>query len=211
MNNFHLPLKLIFSYLIILLISIIIYKEIIIPSTPDQIINSKLGLLSWSATIYTPLAAYILYDGWKHQIKENRKEKFIINYLSEIDYVREILSSMIINYDDLKEISSITHKIESLRQKIHSKHLESSKILKTFLPDNHLHKLIDNEFKGRSELIKTYWEDLIHVFKNFNEESKQSFIKKYTTGEFKDGIIIYYTNNISKPVCDYCYTLLKNF
>ncbi|MFA3599867.1 MULTISPECIES: hypothetical protein [Acinetobacter calcoaceticus/baumannii complex] len=211
MNNFYLPLKLIGSYLVILLISLIIYKEIIPPLAVSEINNLKIGLLSWSATIYAPVAAYLLFDGWKHQIKEQRKEKFILNYLSEIEYVREMLSSMIINYDDLKEINSITPIIESHRQKIHSKHLEASKILKTFLSDKHLHELIDNEFKERSELIKTYWQDLIHVFKNFNEDTKQNFIKKYTTGEFESGIIIYYANNISKPVCDHCYKLLKNF
>ncbi|MBP2544861.1 hypothetical protein [Acinetobacter guillouiae] len=211
MKNFYLPLKLIGSYLVILFISMIIYKEIITPLALSEINNLKIGLLSWSATIYAPVAAYFLFDGWKHQIREQRKEKFILNYLSEIEYVREMLSSMIIDYDDLKEISSINPIIEGHRQKIHSKHLEASKILKTFLSDKHLHELIDNEFKERSELIKTYWKDLIHVFKNFNEDTKLNFIKKYTTGEFEGGIIIYYANNISKPVCDYCYKLLKNF
>ncbi|WP_151676789.1 hypothetical protein [Acinetobacter nosocomialis] len=211
MKNSALIFKLISSYLLILIICIILYYFLFTPLNPTDTINVKIGILSWSASFYAPIAAYFFFDSWKLQIKEQRKEMFILNYLKEIESIRDFLSSIILYESELKDLNLITNKLSTTRKNINPKHLETSKILKIYLKDNELNKLIDEEFNNRSKLISNYLNDLKEAYLSKNDEDLQNFHKKYSTDKFKEGIIIHYANDISKPVCEYCYNLLRNF
>lgn len=200
MKNSALIFKLISSYLLILIICIILYYFLFTPLNPTDTINVKIGILSWSASFYAPIAAYFFFDSWKLQIKEQRKEMFILNYLKEIESIRDFLSSIILYESELKDLNLITNKLSTTRKNINPKHLETSKILKIYLKDNELNKLIDEEFNNRSKLISNYLNDLKEAYLSKNDEDLQNFHKKYSTDKFKEGIIIHYgLNNV--PCC----------
>jgi hypothetical protein len=76
--------KLILAYFLLIGICFLIYILVVIPEPGVDKVNSIIGLLGWSATIFTPIAAFILLDSWKNQIKYNARLEQIINIIDEL-------------------------------------------------------------------------------------------------------------------------------
>lgn len=76
-----------------LLLCFLFYSLVVLPVTEAEKVNAIIGLFGWSATIYAPIAAYILLDNWKDQAKYNEQ----INCLTAIHKNLHDIRNNIIN------------------------------------------------------------------------------------------------------------------
>lgn len=79
--------KLFITYIFILALCFLVYSLVVLPTNGAEKVNAIIGLLGWSATIYTPVAAYFLLDSWKDQTKYNANLELLtemVQVLSEI-------------------------------------------------------------------------------------------------------------------------------
>lgn len=76
--------KLLIAYIFILAICFLIYSLVVIPTNEAEKVNSIIGLLGWSATIFAPVAAFFLLDSWKEQTKYNAQLELIANMIDEL-------------------------------------------------------------------------------------------------------------------------------
>lgn len=83
-KNIKLVGTLFLAYLLLIGICLLIYILVAIPESKADKVTSIMGLLGWSATIFTPIAAFILLDNWKNQIKYNARLEQIINIIDEL-------------------------------------------------------------------------------------------------------------------------------
>lgn len=83
-KNVELVGKLFLAYLLLIGICFLIYILAAMPESKTDKITSIMGLLGWSATIFTPIAAFILLDSWKSQIKYNARLEQIVNVIDEL-------------------------------------------------------------------------------------------------------------------------------
>ncbi|MDC4739982.1 hypothetical protein NQ810_18935, partial [Acinetobacter baumannii] len=64
--------KLIITYIVILAFCFLLYALVVLPTTGAEKVNAIIGLLGWSATLFAPVAAFILINNWKEQIKHEK-------------------------------------------------------------------------------------------------------------------------------------------
>lgn len=83
-KNVELVGKLFLAYLLLIGICFLIYILAAMPESKTDKVTSIMGLLGWSATIFTPIAAFILLDSWKSQIKYNARLEQIVNVIDEL-------------------------------------------------------------------------------------------------------------------------------
>lgn len=76
--------KLSITYAFLLSLCFLFYALIVLPETGAEIVNAKVGLLGWSATIFAPIAAYFLLDSWKDQTKYNAKLDLLTKMVDEL-------------------------------------------------------------------------------------------------------------------------------
>lgn len=76
--------KLIVAYVLLLDFAFLIFALTAEPTT--DVASVTASLLGWSATLYTPMAAYILYDSWKNQ--------------KQYDFEKEILDTILQNLSE---------------------------------------------------------------------------------------------------------------
>lgn len=136
-TKLRLLLKLILAYLFLVLIGATIYYCIYLNSLEATLSDTAIGLLGWTATLYTPIAAYILIDSWKNQVKYSAILDQIIILIEElsklsthIDIVRKnediylYLYSMYLSFEDFNakdfkfivpSFDDIYHTLERIR------------------------------------------------------------------------------------------------
>lgn len=78
--------RLIISYVILLIFGFLVFLFTAVPST--DIASVSASLLSWTATLYTPVAAYLLYDSWKDQKSYELKKSLIENIIESLTATR---------------------------------------------------------------------------------------------------------------------------
>ncbi|OTG66568.1 hypothetical protein [Acinetobacter silvestris] len=126
MSNKLLTKKLMNSAIFLVLLIIILFVGIqgsFNPSSQDKP-TILISLLSFAATLYAPIAAFIFYDSWKSQTKFNR----VTNNIIELQ----------------KVLHDYVSSLKSLRQRIISPHLRS-KFEKEDDYTNNLKKLFDQK------------------------------------------------------------------
>ncbi|MEQ1091623.1 hypothetical protein ABLT91_10645 [Acinetobacter pittii] len=103
-NRNKVKTKLIITYLLILIICLIIFNIISSPSDQDKN-NVIVGLLGWSATIYAPIAAYLLLDNWKVQKKYEIQKEIIIKAIEKLALLDRDIKKYCSYHFALKNIS----------------------------------------------------------------------------------------------------------
>lgn len=138
--------KLFVTYVFILALCFLIYSLVVLPTNGAEKVNAIIGLLGWSATIYTPVAAFFLLDSWKDQTKYNAYLELITemahvlseisNAISEVRQDIRVQTSLMMNitykpnFDeniepekfelpDFKNIFSLLEKLRILNLKIY--------------------------------------------------------------------------------------------
>lgn len=76
--------KLLITYIVILAICFLIYALVVLPTNGAEKVNAIIGLLGWSATLFAPLAAFILINNWKEQIKHEKALECLSNAFNQI-------------------------------------------------------------------------------------------------------------------------------
>lgn len=93
-NKAYLIAKMLAIYTFLLALCFIFYVFIVLPTDGADKVNAIIGLLSWSATLFTPIAAYILIDNWKSQIKYNAQLELIANVVDELSKLSTQISKI---------------------------------------------------------------------------------------------------------------------
>ncbi|EHU1490314.1 hypothetical protein A1Z75_RS08465 [Acinetobacter baumannii] len=76
--------KLIITYIVILAFCFLLYVLVVLPTTGAEKVNAIIGLLGWSATLFAPVAAFILINNWKEQIKHEKALECLTGIYNEI-------------------------------------------------------------------------------------------------------------------------------
>lgn len=145
-KKFELIVKLIIAYSTLLAFIILFYSFNTDPASVGNDLNAKgavfSNLLVWSATIFTPIAAYFFYDSWKEQYNHSIYSKQVQEVLDA--YVAVFYKMLTIDNRMLK----LKFDIASLSQSIAYKYsLESEKIA------SHREILINFEGDMNNDLI----------------------------------------------------------
>ncbi|RSO00960.1 hypothetical protein [Acinetobacter pittii] len=83
-KTIELTAKLLITYIVILAICFLIYALVVLPTNGAEKVNAIIGLLGWSATLFAPLAAFILINNWKEQIKHEKALECLSNVFNQI-------------------------------------------------------------------------------------------------------------------------------
>ena len=113
--------KLIISYLVLLAFAFLFYVFNTDPSS-DQTARGAVftNLLVWSATIFTPIAAYFFYDSWKDQKNYELKKELMIK-LSELVSTQYIkITKYARMADRLKHVKEYEIRLPSFYKSKHS-------------------------------------------------------------------------------------------
>ncbi|CAI3144301.1 hypothetical protein MWMV18_MWMV18_01439 [Acinetobacter calcoaceticus] len=93
-HKFELIVKLFLSYVFLLLLCFLFYSLVVLPVTEAEKVNAIIGLFGWSATIYAPIAAYILLDNWKAQNHYIVKINILIEMIDTIEKFSKAIDSL---------------------------------------------------------------------------------------------------------------------
>lgn len=77
--------KLFISYVLILAICFLLYSLVVLPTNEAEKVNAIIGLLGWSATIFTPIAALFLLNQWKNQTHYNARLELLSLMYAELN------------------------------------------------------------------------------------------------------------------------------
>lgn len=187
-EQFNLAIKLIITYLTLLTICYIFYALIVLPVSEADKINAIIGLLGWSATLFAPVAAFILINNWKEQVKHEKALECLTGLYNEIsqlhftifylkknnkpDEIKIQFNSMnleeFINYskDVIKEFEEIQRSVSKTYNNIGT--LTSQYKLIFQKDDDRFEYILDNYFK-------IYWTllNIINDYVNFYINAKK--------------------------------------
>lgn len=139
--------KLTITYIVILAFCFLLYALVVLPTTGAEKVNAIIGLLGWSATLFAPVAAFILINNWKEQIKHEKALECLSGIFNEISQFH-----FTIYY--LKN----GNKPEEIKRNFNSMNLEefttySKEVLKEF---EETHQTISKIYNNLSTLISQY-------------------------------------------------------
>ncbi|EHU2106863.1 hypothetical protein A1E39_RS09515 [Acinetobacter baumannii] len=83
LSEINLARNLIISFICILLFSLLIYMLVIYPLNGDKA-SSLASMFGFAATLFTPIAAFILINNWKEQVKHEKALECLSNAFNEI-------------------------------------------------------------------------------------------------------------------------------
>lgn len=217
-HKFELIVKLFLSYFFLLLLCFLFYALIVLPVTEAEKVNAIIGLFGWSATIYAPIAAYILLDNWKAQNHYIVKINILIEMLDTIESFSKSITTLRNTdiYDPLFENNiDFNSDLNKLQFDLHDyyqvirDHLSKLEILenKIKLIQN---KNINNPVFGDSlshakELAMNLYIDIIYIYtlcfkhKEIYDrgERPKTFYVKYKHEDLKRFINLSYMNELN--------------
>lgn len=85
-KKLSLLVKLIIGYALLLNFAFLVFSLTAVSTT--DVASVTASLLGWTATLYTPVAAYLLYDSWKDQKSYDLKKEIITKILEGITATR---------------------------------------------------------------------------------------------------------------------------
>lgn len=162
------------------------------------------------ATLAAAYIASLLFNDWRDQVKEKRKEYFILKYLEYLDYMNQLLFNLTFHHRDFEDKELFNAKVAYFISSLTTQHMQAGSRLKAIAQDNKLNALIDEEAEGREPLMKKYLNDIVNASKK----------RKTNPNAIKDTLDLYsgqncitsvYKNIISKNVSDYCLKKLTSF
>lgn len=146
-EQFNLAIKLIITYLTLLTICHIFYALIVLPVSEADKINAIIGLLGWSATIFAPIAAFILINSWKDQITHENALNCLNNAASTI----KTMHTQIIKYKIRNIDYSLRENFEKLQYSDYKKYIDE----------------IYNNFKSEMDIFKNNYLELSKILTQF--------------------------------------------
>ncbi|WOQ37399.1 hypothetical protein [Acinetobacter soli] len=147
LEQFNLAVKLIITYLTLLTICYIFYALIVLPVSEADKINAIIGLLGWSATIFAPIAAFILINSWKDQITHEKALNCLNNAASTI----KTMHTQIIKYKIRNIDYSLRENFDKLQFSDYSKYIN---------------EIYDN-FKSEMDIFKNNYHELSKILTQF--------------------------------------------
>lgn len=86
----NLVIKMITTFIFVLVISLLIYKFFIYPLSGDKA-SSLASMFGFAATLFAPIAAFLLINNWKEQLKHEKGLESLSNAFNEICSIHFIL------------------------------------------------------------------------------------------------------------------------
>lgn len=187
-KKIELVAKLTITYIVLLAFCFLLYTFVVLPTKDAEKINAIIGLLGWSATLFAPVAAFILINNWKEQVKHEKALECLTGLYNEIsqlhftifylkknnkpDEIKIQFNSMnleeFINYskDVIKEFEEIQRSISKTYNNIGT--LTSQYKLIFQKDDDRFEYILDNYFK-------IYWTllNIINDYVNFYINAKK--------------------------------------
>lgn len=212
--------KLIIVYVVLLVICFLVYSLVVLPTNGAEKVNAIIGLLSWSATIFAPIAAFFLLDNWKEQKRFELKKEYIALTLHDL---RKLNSNLINMLTQISNIESTEYKLVIVSSYLDSERLSNINLIHNIYSNlkvySHLsnHTEIDEIFYGFEQhnyFVEIYYKEVIkRYFNYFNQFTKDRLsanvnnignldINRAYVGNESDSIknhVIYIKEYISKP------------
>lgn len=169
--------KLSITYAFLLSLCFLFYALIVLPETGAEIVNAKVGLLGWSATIFAPIAAYFLLDSWKEQRKYELEYEYLSNILKNL---KPIYEELIIIRGNSLIIKNTSEKLILYSEFITRNNLNFQNSLLVLYPDIKIYSKIKrddylenqyHEFDKRCFQIQMHYRFLIDFYNEYYEES----------------------------------------
>ncbi len=85
-SKINLAIKMIATFIFVLVSSLLIYKLFIYPLNGDKA-SSLASMFGFAATLFAPLAAFILINNWKEQVKHEKALECLATAFSEINSI----------------------------------------------------------------------------------------------------------------------------
>ena len=167
--------KLIITYIFLLSLCFLIYGLVVLPTNGAEKVNAIIGLLSWSATIYAPIAAYLLLDNWKDQKAYELKKEYIAIVLHDL---RSIFTKFL-------QVCSNTGNIFSVNEDlvINTKYLDYNSLeLGTQATNLYGNIKVFSTISNDPVILELYDEFEQHIF--FIDEVYKQLIKHYNNYYF---------------------------
>lgn len=176
----------------------------------DKSFGVTAGLFGGAATLTAAYIASLLFNDWRDQVKENRKEYFILKYLEYVDYMHHLIFILTFRSEDFKSQTVLNEKYAKFTELLSPKYLEAGSRLKAIVKDDQLASLIDKEAFDRGELIKEYMENLKSAAERLkdNPHALTDTLNSYSDHQ---SIAMIYSNTTSKTVVEYCLNKLNDF
>lgn len=198
-DKFSFIVKLILTYLVLLAICFLFYALIISPVKDVDKVESIVGLLGWSATIFAPIAAYFLIDSWKQQKLYELKKEYIMYILqdlrpiflntlilsSEANNIKDTNSKLVINTEYFDYNAKL---IGNLTINLHSNILVFSKLtnntrISELYKDLEIHSFfIDHHYKEINKLYTRYFEEF-KKDRNYDKDRNYNIFREYVGSE----------------------------
>ena len=177
------------------------------------IINSLSLIRNYIGAITTLTAAYIaslLFNDWRDQVKDKRKEYFILKYLEYLDYMHQLLFNLTFHHKDFEDKALFQAKIANFLNNLSTQPLEAGSRLKAIIQDKELDILIDKEAKDRGILMMKYLEDIKSASSEQNTQPNaiKDTLELYSGEKSLPRV---YRDSISKEVSGYCLKQLISF
>jgi hypothetical protein len=187
--------KLLVSYVLLLDFAFLIFAFTAEPTT--DVASVTASLLGWTATLFTPIAAYIFYDSWKDQNQHNKLQEIIVDTYTAITVLRKniirlkmnnkfirIEDYLHLNDDDfLKTITKLreeyTDKINILRHEYDRTQNQLS--LLSFYSDEDIKlnfESISNHHYKLIERLEVAYKEYTEFYINF-KKSNHSYLENY--------------------------------
>lgn len=188
--------KLIISYALLLNFAFLFYVFNTDPGSDQTAKGAVLtNLLVWTATLFTPIAAYFFYDSWKEQKNfetdlELLKEcdENLIRFKKDLDFICYKIIKIYNEYEKNKNYY-IAHSIYKKDLELESKYLDDFYI--------HINRYLDfHKDKDFSLLVNEYYEisnEILYINKDFVIEIYKPIyneIKKYSNVELVDSTLL---------------------
>ncbi len=185
--------KLIIAYILLLDFAFLIFALTAGPST--DVASVTASLLGWTATLFTPIAAFFFYDTWKEQknfdtdleiLKECDENLF--RFKNELDFICNKIIKIYNEYASNKNYY-IAHSIYKKKLEIESIYLENFFINISRYTDFHK----DEDFISLVREFYSISNEILYINKDFSLEIYKPIydeIKKYSSLDLVDSTLL---------------------
>lgn len=171
-SKINLAIKMIATFILVLVISLLIYKLFIYPLNGDKA-SSLASMFGFAATLFTPIAAFFLLDSWKEQKRFELKKEYVALILHDL---RNLYSNLINMLTHIKNIESTEHKLIIVSSYLNSEKLSNINLVHNIYSNikvySHLSKNTEIEgifydFEHHNYFVEIYYKEAIKRYSNY--------------------------------------------
>ncbi|OAL78418.1 hypothetical protein AY606_08275 [Acinetobacter sp. SFB] len=169
--------KLTVAYFLLIGICFLIYILVVTPESGADKVSAIMGLLGWSATIFTPIAAYLLLDSWKDQRKYELEYEYLSNIIKNL---KPIYEELIIIRGNSLIIKNTNEKLILYNDFITRSNLNFQNVLLSLYPDIKIYSKIKKDdflekiylqFDKKCFQIQMHYTFLIGFYSEYYDQS----------------------------------------